>query len=208
MGGPGKRDPGDGELDGELGAVLVHAGQLEPPVEDDGVLGLEEPGEPLPVRRTEGGRNDGVRHLAADDLVGAVAERRLGGVVPAGDPSGWSIVTTASSAASSMARSCDSLARTASSACRRATYWPTWLPSSRIVSSRCSSGWRSSRVKNSIMPTTPLGLSNGNPNAACRPQRRAMAARGKFAFSGASTIHAGSPDCDDHAPGGPRRARG
>ena len=49
-------------------------------------------------------------------------------------------------------------------------------------------------MKNSIMPTTPLGLSSGNPNAACRPQRRAMAARGKFAFSGASTIHAGSPD--------------
>src|SRR5215213_4513882 len=44
------------------------------------------------------------------------------------------------------------------------------------------------------MPTTPRGLSSGNPKAACSPERRAIAARGKFPSSGLSTIHLGSPD--------------
>ena len=68
------------------------------------------------MRVAKRGRDDQLRHVAADRLVRAVAEDRLGGVVPAEHAPAWSIVTTASSAASSIARSRDSLARTSSSA--------------------------------------------------------------------------------------------
>src|SRR5215218_9583085 len=103
-----------------------------------------------------------------------------------------SIVTTASSAASSMARSRDSLSRTASSARRRATNCPTWLPSALTVARTPSSGARTSAEKNSMTPTTPWGLRSGKPKAACHPARRAASARGKFPSVGASTSHAGS----------------
>jgi len=64
------------------------------------------------------------------------------------------------------------------------------------------SGGRSSRLKNSMMPTTPLGLSNGNPKAACSPERWTAAARGKLLSCRTSTIHAGSPDSSTR-PGSP-----
>jgi hypothetical protein len=44
-------DASDRQLHRELGAVLVHGRQLEPLVEDDRALGLEEPSEPLAMGR-------------------------------------------------------------------------------------------------------------------------------------------------------------
>jgi hypothetical protein len=78
-----ERDPRDRQLDRELGAVAAHAAQLEPTVEDHAVFGLEEPRQPPPVGIAKGGRHDQLSHLAADGFVRAVAERRLGSVVPA-----------------------------------------------------------------------------------------------------------------------------
>src|SRR4029450_4191046 len=118
-----------------------------------------------------------------------------------------SIVTTASSAASSIARSRDSLARTSSSARRLATNCPTSLPSTRIVQSTRSSGSRSLREKNSITPTTPRGLLSGNPKAAWSPLRLAASARGKFASSGTSEIQIASSRASTRPGRPPRGAR-
>ena len=81
----GKPDPRDRQLDRELRPVLVHAGQLEPLVEDHGVLGLEEAREAPAMLGAQRLRHDQVGHVAADRLVRAPAERRLGRVVPVDD---------------------------------------------------------------------------------------------------------------------------
>ena len=172
----------------------AHAGQLEPPVEHDRALGLEEARQPAPVRcraaraarsaRPSPGRSPRPPSSRRSPRRRGSSRSRARGA---------SIVTTASSAASSIARSRDSLARTSSSAWRRATYCPTWLPSTRIVASSRSSGSRSSRVKNSITPRRPAGCAAGSrtPRAGRRagPRRRGGSSRP----AGASTIHAGSP---------------
>src|SRR5436190_5473069 len=103
------------------------------------------------------------------------------------------MVTTESRADSSIARMRASLRRTASSDFRRATNWPIWLPRLASVSSRSSSGTRSSRVKNSIAPRTRCPLRTGKERPAWSPASAAARARGKFGSTRTSSIHAGSP---------------
>ncbi len=70
---------------------------------------------------------------------------------------------------------------------------PIWLPTVESIESRSASGSRISRLKNSMTLSTSPRSRTGKPNAAWRPSRAAMPARGKFASCTTSGIHAGSP---------------
>ena len=117
---------------------------------------------------------------------GAVAEGRLGRVVPADDAAARGPSSRPRRARPRASRAAATRWRAPpSSAWRRATNWPTWLPSTRIVSSSCSSGSRSSREKNSITPTTPSrAAAAGSRTPRAGRTRRAASARGKFAVLG------------------------
>ena len=72
---PGQVDAGDRELDRELASVRAHAHQFEPLVDHVLLAGLEQPGEAVAMADSERRGNDQLGHLAADRLVGPVAER-------------------------------------------------------------------------------------------------------------------------------------
>ena len=112
------------------------------------------------------------------------------------------MVTTQSSAASSMARCLASFSLNASASRRRSTAWPIWSPRLSMVARSSASTSRGSAVKNSIAPSRPLALRMGKQKAACRPARRAASARGKLSSAVTSGIQAGSPVCHTR-PGRP-----
>ena len=70
---------------------------------------------------------------------------------------------------------------------------PIWLPTVVSIDSSSASGSRISRLKNSMTLSTSPRSRTGNPNAAWRPSRAAIAARGKFVSWTTSGIQAGSP---------------
>jgi hypothetical protein len=76
---------GHRELDRELRAVATHRGQLEAPAEDRRLARFDVPRKRIAVGGAERPGDDQVGHLAADDLVAAVAERPLGRRVPIAD---------------------------------------------------------------------------------------------------------------------------
>src|SRR5438445_5579746 len=92
--------------------------------------------------------------------------------------------------------------RSASSASFRSMNWPTWLPIALIISSSRWSGCWISWLKNSRTPRTWAPRRIGKPNAACKPSRAAIDARGKFASRVTSSIQAGWA-CAQTRPGNP-----
>ena len=200
---PRQRDPRDRQLDRELacrrGACRsARAGGRA----STGLPGLEEARQPAAVRVAQAGGDDQVGHVPADRLVARGSRRspRRRGSSRSRGPRA-SIVTTASSAASSIARSRDSLARTSSSAWRRATNCPTWLPSARHRRQQPIVGLaRARRRRTPSRPTRPARAAQREAEAGVQARAAGRRARGKFASSGASVIHAGSP-LDQHAPG-------
>ena len=196
-------DARDRQLDGELGAVLVHGGQLEPLVEDHRPLGLEEAREPLAMGRSQraAARSAPPCRSRPPRARGSRTSSRPRGSSRGcgrGDPSRRRrrARPRASRAAATRSRA----PRPRRAAARR-TDRPGCRsrPSSRAGARRARAG---SREKNSITPTTPRGLRSGKPNAACSPARRAASARGKLRSAGVSTIQLGRPDASSR-PGSP-----
>ena len=74
-------DAGDGQLDGKLGPVRAHRGQLDPLADRRPLSRGQVVGQAAPVAVTEGGRHDQLAELAADRLAPRVAEGPLGGRV-------------------------------------------------------------------------------------------------------------------------------
>ena len=72
-------DAGDGQLDGKLGPVRAHRGQLDPLADRRPLSRGQVVGQAAPVAVTEGGRHDQLAELAADRLAPRVAEGPLGG---------------------------------------------------------------------------------------------------------------------------------
>src|SRR5260221_31241 len=80
-----------------------------------------------------------------------------------------------------------------SSAARRAMSWPIWLPIATVTCSSHLSGWRASRLKNSIAPSTRSPMSTGSAKAPRRPAAVASGPRWKSLFSLTSSIHTDWP---------------
>ena len=164
------------------------------------MLGLEEARQPLAVRGAQVGRHDQVGHVAPDRLVRAVAEDRLGGVVPAEHEA--AVVhrhdrverrlehrphaRLAGAHLGLGAAPRDELADLAADHVHRREQLLVGLARARVRRARSRRARRA-------------GSATGTPNAAWRPLRRAASARGKFASSGASIIQAASPVCEHAA---------
>ena len=171
------------------------------------MLGLEEAREALAMLGAQRLRHDQVGHVAADRLVRAPAERRLGRVVPVDDAP--ALVHRDHGVERGLEHRAEP--RLAGAHLRLGVSPRDELPDlaaehAHRLEHAVGSGSRASCEKNSITPTIPRGLRSGNPNAACRPARLAASARGKFRSDGLSTIHAGSPDSSTR-PEAPRRPR-
>ena len=198
---PGQRDPRDRQLDRELacrrGACRsARAGGRG----STRVLGLEEARQAAPVRVAQRRRHDQVGHLAADRL-GRRGSRRS----PRRRGSSRSRARWRPSsprrrapprASPAAATRC---ARTSSSARRPRDELPD-LAAERVHRRQqpLVGLAQLARRRTPSRRRRRAGCAAGSRTPACRPPRRAASARGKFASSGASTIHAGSP-LDEHA---------
>ena len=86
-----------------------------------------------------------------------------------------------------------SAVRAASSACVRSMNCASWLPTDCISSSSGWSGRRTSRLKNSMTPSTPEGRRIGKANAACSPSRAVFLTRSERARPATSLTQIGPP---------------
>ena len=128
----GHVDAGDRQLDRELGPVGAHPGDLDAPVEHHRLPGLEVARQARAVALAQRRRHDQLGHLAADRLVGAVAEGALGGRVELDDAA--AVVHARSRVERGLEhRPCLPARAGASASRRRSIARPIWSPSLAIV---------------------------------------------------------------------------
>ena len=172
------------------------------------MLGLEEAREALPVRRAQRRRDDQVGHVAADRLVAPGSRRssRPRGSSRSRGRGGPSSRPRRARPRASRAGATRSRApRPPPGAARR-----TGRPGCRARASSRAAARRARAARARRTPSRrrrPAGSAAGSRTRRAGRSRRAASARGKFASSGASTIHTGSPRLEHPARAAPRPAR-